>query len=229
MSDTKYFVITGITSGLGLALARKLLKDGHSVFGCGRREDPLSSEEKTAFADRYSFQSLDIMDFESVRAWAEKIMEKPVDYLIHNAAVIHSNSNLWEIDRYKLHNVIDINIKGTFNILQAFVPLMMKVNKGMVLTLSSGAGRMGIPTISGYCASKWAVEGLTKSLAKELPDTMAAIPLSPGIVDTDMLRTNFGDMAADYPKPDKWSEIAVPYILGLRVEQNGESLTVPTV
>jgi NAD(P)-dependent dehydrogenase (short-subunit alcohol dehydrogenase family) len=126
-----------------------------------------------------------------------------------------------ELDRGQLEAVIDINIKGTFHVLQAFLPGMLRQKQGIILTLSSGAGRMGIPTISGYCASKWAVEGLTKSLAEELPEPMSAIPLSPGIIDTDMLRTNFGDEAAQYPKPAQWAEVAAPFILGLGRSRTG--------
>ncbi|MGC9451048.1 MAG: SDR family oxidoreductase [Oceanipulchritudo sp.] len=230
MTETKTFVITGTTSGLGLALTRELLRKGHCVHGCGRREDPLGKETGQAGRNgSYTYRQLDIMDYDALCAWATEMEEtgRPVDVLIHNAAVIHENANLWEIDRGALKAVVDINIMGTFNVLQAFLPQMLQAGHGMIITLSSGAGRSGIGSISGYCASKWAVEGLTKSLANELPKGMAAIPLSPGIVDTPMLRTNFGDTAANYQKADAWAKVAAPFILSLKTSRNGESLTVP--
>jgi NAD(P)-dependent dehydrogenase (short-subunit alcohol dehydrogenase family) len=153
--------------------------------------------------------------------------ETPIEFLIHNAAVIHENARLWEIDPGQLDKVIDVNIKGTFNVLQAFLPCMLKRRRGIIITLSSGAGSMGLPEISGYCATKWAVEGLTKSLAKELPDGMTAIPMSPGIIDTDMLRSNFGDEAGNFKGPTEWAKVAVPFILGLDSSRSGESATVP--
>lgn len=230
MAKTKHLVITGITSGLGLALARLLLKNGHTVYGCGRRDDPLTPAEAEAFQGRYYFQQLDIMDFAACQSWAEKCQQSDaIDYLVHNAAAIHENANLWEMDREQMERVVDVNIKGSFNVLQAFLPGMLKQKQGVAITLSSGAGRMGIPKISGYCASKWAVEGMMKTLAEELPAPMAAIPMSPGIVDTDMLRTNFGEAAAQYQKPEDWATRAMPFILGLTREHNGESLTVPEV
>ena len=229
MGKTENIVITGITAGLGLGLAREFLQSGHRVWGCGRRADPL--EGAGPAPGRYAYRQLDILDRAALDSWVAEIEKEgaPIDFLIHNAAVIHPNANLWEIDREALEAVLDINIKGTFNVLQAFLPGMLKAQQGMLIALSSGAGRMGLPRISGYCASKWAVEGIMKSLAAELPEGMAAIPLSPGIVDTDMLRSSFGSSAAQHPKPDAWAKVAAPYILGLNASHNSQSLTVPTV
>lgn len=229
MESRKHFIITGISSGLGLALTRALLEAGHLVQGCGRRENPLPADESRQYGDRYTYRQLDIMDFKAVCEWASTIAREdpPINFLIHNAALIHGNAPLWEIDREQLEAVIQVNVMGTFNILQAFLPGMLEARQGMILTLSSGAGRFGIPQISGYCASKWAVEGLTKSLAEELPEGMAAFPMSPGMVDTDMLRTNFGEEAAEYQKADAWAQAAVPFILGLDPAASGESLTAP--
>lgn len=229
MSISKTFVITGITGGIGLALTRRLLRDGHRVHGCGRREDPLAETERDRSGNRYGYHQLDIMDFEALRHWANEMDSagQTPDYLIHNAALIHGNAHLWEIDRDRLKTVIDVNIMGTFNVLQAFLPSMLKQRRGIIITLSSGAGRMGIGHISGYCATKWAVEGLTKSLAEELPAGMAAIPMSPGMVNTDMLRTNFGEQAGNYQSPEDWADVAAPFILGLDASQTGQSLTVP--
>lgn len=182
-----------------------------------------------AWVDRYTYRQLDILDRAALSEWASAIQSagNPIDYLIHNAAVIHPNADLWEIDQASLETVLEINILGTFNVLRAFLPQMLDRAQGMVLVLSSGAGRAGLPEISGYCASKWAVEGLTKSLAAELPEGMAAIPLSPGIVDTDMLRSTFGESAAGHQKVEPWAKVAARYILEIRPSQSGESLTVP--
>ncbi|MEZ6113404.1 MAG: SDR family NAD(P)-dependent oxidoreductase [Pirellulaceae bacterium] len=78
-----------------------------------------------------------------------------------------------------------------------------------------------------YCASKYAIEGLTKTLAYELPRTMAAIPLTPGMVHTDMLDSCLGSSAVLHPDPKSWAARAVPFILSLTPKQSGESLQVP--
>jgi NAD(P)-dependent dehydrogenase (short-subunit alcohol dehydrogenase family) len=70
------------------------------------------------------------------------------------------------------------------------------------------------------------MEGLTQALAQELPRGMAAIPLNPGIIDTDMLRSCFGADAGSYPNAVEWAQTAVPWLLGLGQKDNGRSLTV---
>ena len=74
---------------------------------------------------------------------------------------------------------------------------------------------------------QWAIEGLTQALAQELPAGMAAVPLNPGVIDTDMLRSSFGESAGDYPSADAWAEVAAPFILRLGAKDNGRPLTVP--
>ncbi len=81
--------------------------------------------------------------------------------------------------------------------------------------------------MSVNCATKWAIEGLTRALAQELPRGMAAVALKPGIIDTGMLRVCFGAKAGQYTNPAAWAEQAVPFLLQLGAHHNGKSLTVP--
>ena len=104
---------------------------------------------------------------------------------------------------------------------------MVAAKKGVIVNLSSGWGRGVSPEVAPYCASKWAIEGLTKALAEELPDGMAAVPLNPGVIDTDMLRLCWAEGAGNYPKADAWAKAAAPFILRLTAKDNGRSLTVP--
>jgi NAD(P)-dependent dehydrogenase (short-subunit alcohol dehydrogenase family) len=76
------------------------------------------------------------------------------------------------------------------------------------------------------CARKWAIEGLTRALAQELPDGLAAIPLNPGVINTDMLQSCFGSAASSYPTPEQWAETAVPFLLVLGPRHNGQPLSV---
>lgn len=92
--------------------------------------------------------------------------------------------------------------------------------------MSSGWGRSGAALVAPYCASKWAVEGLTKSVAKELPDGMAIVALNPGVINTDMLASCFGGSASLYQAPDAWAVKAAAMILNLTGADNGASLTV---
>ena len=103
---------------------------------------------------------------------------------------------------------------------------MVKRGSGVVVNLSSGWGRSTAPEVAPYCATKYAVEGLTLALAQELPRGMAAVPLNPGVIDTDMLRQAWADGASAYPKADAWARRAAPFLLGLGAKDNGRSLTV---
>ena len=123
--------------------------------------------------------------------------------------------------------MVDVNLKGVANVIRHFVPAMVARRSGVIVNFSSGWGRSTSAEVAPYCATKWAIEGLTRSLAKDLPKGMAAIPLNPGIIDTDMLRSCFGNEAGNYPTAEEWAEIAVPFLLGIRASDNGKPLTVP--
>ena len=125
-------------------------------------------------------------------------------------------------------DVARINDKGVANVIRRFAPEMVKRKTGVIVNFSSGWGRSVDAEVAPYCATKWAIEGLTQSLAQELPSGMAAIPLNPGIIDTDMLHRSFGNSAKSYPSPTQWAKVAVPFLLALGPDDNGRPLTVPT-
>jgi NAD(P)-dependent dehydrogenase (short-subunit alcohol dehydrogenase family) len=112
-------------------------------------------------------------------------------------------------------------------VIRHFVPAMVEKKHGVIVNFSSGWGRSVSAEVAPYCATKWAIEGLTQALAEELPSGMCAVPLNPGIIDTEMLRSCFASGAGAYPKPEEWAKRAVPFILSLREEHNGQPLTVP--
>ncbi|KAL2939513.1 NADPH-dependent pterin aldehyde reductase [Bienertia sinuspersici] len=118
-------------------------------------------------------------------------------------APINKNNNLWEVPAEEFDNVIDTNVKGIANMLRHFIPLMIERKHGIIVNLSSGWGRSAAAQVAPYCASKWAVEGLTRAVAKELSSGVAIVALSPGVVHTEMLESCFGSTANVYPKPDQ--------------------------
>ncbi len=122
--------------------------------------------------------------------------------------------------------MIDVNVKGVTNLIRHFVPAMIKRRSGVIVNFSSGWGRATDAAVAPYCATKWAIEGLTQALAQELPPGMAAVPLNPGIIDTEMLRSCFGASASNYPAPQSWAKAAVPFLLKLGPADNGRPLTV---
>jgi len=95
------------------------------------------------------------------------------------------------------------------------------------VNLSSGWGRSTSAGVAPYCTSKWAIEGLTKALAEDLPAGMGTVALNPGIIATSMLYTCMGEAAADYPSAESWATTAAPYLTSLTPADNGASLTAP--
>jgi NAD(P)-dependent dehydrogenase (short-subunit alcohol dehydrogenase family) len=228
MADVKTVVITGATRGLGRALASKLAAMGHTVVGCGRSEADIASLRGQLGAP-HSFDVLDVTQDDAVKAWADSFLASTgaPDLLVNNAALINRNAPLWEVSAEEFGRVIDVNLKGLVNVIRHVVPAMIARRSGVVVNLSSGWGRSVAPQVAPYCATKWGVEGLTRSLAQELPPGLAAVPVNPGIVDTAMLRSCFGGKAAKFLGPAEWADAAAPFLLGLGPRDNGKPLTVP--
>jgi NAD(P)-dependent dehydrogenase (short-subunit alcohol dehydrogenase family) len=224
----KVIVLTGATKGLGLALCDKFIQLGHIVYGCGRSRDAIE-RLRSQHRPPHDFAAVDVSREQEVERWAARLLSSnhPPDLLINNAGVINQNAPLWQVPGEEFDRLVDINIKGVANVIRHFVPAMTARRMGIIINLSSYWGRTTEKEVAPYCASKWAIEGLTQAMARELPKGMAAIPLNPGIIDTDMLRSCFGESANRYPPPKQWAEVAAPFILQLNSRDNGKPATVP--
>jgi len=225
---TKTIVITGVTRGIGRGLASEFDRIGHKVIGCGRSADQIA-QLQTELTQSHDFTKVDVTDDRAVADWAKHTLAEhgAPDLLINNAAIINANANLVDVPMEEFNAVIDINIKGVANVTRHFAPVMIKRNHGVIVNLSSGWGRSSSPEVAPYCATKWAMEGLSKAMAEELPSGMACVPLSPGVVNTEMLQSCFGAGAASARKPDTFAKAAAPFLLALGPKDNGQSLTVP--
>jgi NAD(P)-dependent dehydrogenase (short-subunit alcohol dehydrogenase family) len=147
--------------------------------------------------------------------------------VLNNAGIINKHAPLWEITAREFSEVLDVNVKGFANIIRHFVPAMVRRKRGVIVNFSSGWGRSTDPEVAPYCASKWAIEGLTLALAQELPSGMAAVSLNPGIINTDMLALALGRSAQSYISPEDWARTAVPFLLRLGPAENGKQLEIP--
>ena len=225
----KKVLITGCSRGLGLAMAKRFSLESWQVAGCSRRNDDLDPLRKE-MGSPHIFIPADVADEDSVHGFCQAILEEmgPPDLLLNNAAIINQNAPLWEVPSDEFSELIDINIKGVANIVRHIVPSMIEAGSGVVVNFSSYWGRSTSSEVAPYCASKWAIEGLSQALAQELPHGMAALALNPGIINTSMLQACFGSSAASYPKAEEWADLAVPFLSELGPKNNGESLTVPS-
>jgi len=240
-TESRLVLITGASRGLGRAMALGFAARGHRIVGCARDAVALAalSSELKALPSAESgghdpgpghwFAALDVSDDVAVEGFAGEVLSRfgPPDLLLNSAALVNANAPLWKVPPEEFSQVIDVNVKGCYHLIRHFLPPMIARGRGVVVNFSSGWGRSTSPEVAPYCATKWAVEGLTRALASELPPGLAAVAFNPGIIDTEMLRSSFGEGASHYPSPEKWAESAIPYLEALGPADNGKALTCP--
>ena len=224
----RHVLITGVSRGLGRALAIYFASAGWRVSGCATCKEALSGLNEELGGEAV-LEPCDVSRPEQVAAFARLVLEQVgvPDLLLNNAAVINRSAPLIDVDEEEFSRLIDVNVKGVHHVLRAFLPSMVERGSGVVVNFSSGWGRSTSPEVAPYCASKWAIEGLTAALASELPDGLAAVALNPGIIDTEMLRSCFGGAASAYPDAEAWAKTAGPFLAGLSARDNGRALTAP--
>jgi NAD(P)-dependent dehydrogenase (short-subunit alcohol dehydrogenase family) len=228
LSAARTIVLTGVSRGLGLAMAEGFISAGHTVVGCARSVHAIEGLRQR-WPEPHRFDVVNVGSDEAVASWAASVLAVfgPPELLVNNAAVINRNAKLWEVPAGEFSEVIDVNVKGVVNVIRHFVPAMASRHRGVVVNFSSTWGRVTSPEVAPYCATKFAIEGLTQALAQELPEGMAAVAFNPGVINTDMLRSCFGTAARSYPTPEQWATSAVPYLLQLSAKDNGRSVTAP--
>jgi NAD(P)-dependent dehydrogenase (short-subunit alcohol dehydrogenase family) len=225
----KIVLITGVTRGLGRAMVEEFARLGHTVLGCGRSKDGVE-QLRRQFGPPHDLSVVDIASDEGVKVWANRLLGShgPPDLVLNNAGVINRNARLWGVGAREFSQVMDVNVNGIANVIRHFVPGMIERKCGVIVNFSSGWGRSADAEVAPYCASKWAIEGLTQAFAQELPSGLAAVALNPGIINTEMLQSCFGGSASDYPSPAEWARSAAPFLLGLGPSDNGKQLTAPS-
>ena len=198
---------------------------GWNVTGCARSTDPLI-ELSTRLVNSCFFQSVDITKPTEVENFAQSVIQNVgvPDLLVNNAGVINQNARLTEISPEEFASVLSVNLGGIHNMIRTFVPIMEEQGHGVIANFSSYWGQSTAPEVGPYCASKWGVEGLTRSLAQELQDSLTAVAFNPGIIDTDMLRSCFGEGAASHEKPAEWAKHAVDRLEQISQSDNGKTI-----
>ncbi len=197
------------------------------IAGCARSADGIASVQGELPAPHF-FAEVDVVDDARVASFCREAFERTgaPDLLLNNAGLINTPASLWEVSEEEFSRVVDVNIKGVANVLRHALPPMIENRSGVVVNFSSGWGRSTSPEVAPYCATKWAIEGLTQALSSELPRGMAAVALNPGVIDTEMLRAAWGEGASAYPNPVEWAKRAVPFLEKLGAKDNGGSVSV---
>ncbi|MCQ8241803.1 oxidoreductase [Rhizosaccharibacter radicis] len=188
MSDHKHqtFLITGISSGLGRAFAAGALAAGHRVIGTVRRADDASAFEATE-PGRAHAVVLDITDFDAIPAAVAEQEKRhgPIDVLVNNAGYGHEGV-LEESSIDDLRRQFDTNVFGAVATIKAVLPGMRERRRGHIVNVTSMGGFITMPGISFYCGSKFALEGISEALGKEVaPFGIRVTALAPGQFRTD--------------------------------------------
>ena len=178
MEKKKVVIVTGSSSGIGLSIAKLLLKNGYIVYGLDRNEN---------FGD---FETLkcDITNLDRVRECFDYINGKEghIDVLVNNAGIT-KDMLLMRMTEDQFDDVINTNLKGTFNMIRHVSNVMLKQRSGAIINMASVVGINGNIGQANYAASKAGIIGLTKSTAKELASRgITCNAIAPGFVETDM-------------------------------------------
>ncbi|MDE5538948.1 MAG: 3-oxoacyl-ACP reductase FabG [Bacilli bacterium] len=193
MLEDKVAVVTGSTRGIGFAIAKKLLENKAKVVICGRCEDGIVKAIKQL---KEGHEEYEVIGFwptlhkpEEVKDMLTQVKKKfgKIDILVNNAG-ISSSTKLEDFTEEEYDNITNLNIKGVFVCSKEALPYL-KETKGVIVNTSSMVSIYGQPAGVMYPASKFAVNGMTKSLARELaPMGIRVNAVAPGITETDMVK-----------------------------------------
>ena len=193
MLNGKVAVVTGGTRGIGYATVKKFLDEGAKVVLFGSKESSVAKALESLKNENndYEVSGLypDLSDIKSVEEAFDSIIKEygKIDILVNNAG-ISARESLYDYTSEAFDNIIDLNIKAVFNCSKVVAPYMKENGGGVILNTSSMVSIYGQPSGVGYPTSKFAVNGMTKSLARELgKDNIRVNAVAPGVIRTDMV------------------------------------------
>jgi serine 3-dehydrogenase len=201
----KIVFVTGASSGIGESCARIFARNGAKLLLCARRMDRLKKialQLKTEYGTETHIFQLDVRDREQVDKELDKIPAewKKIDVLINNAGLARGLSKLHEGSIKDWEEMIDTNIKGLLYISRKIIPGMVDRERGDIINIGSLAGHEVYPGGAVYCATKYAVDALTRGLRMDLVGTpLRVCTVDPGLVETEfsMVRFHGDDERAD--------------------------------
>ena len=203
MTSAKTILITGVSSGFGLALAKEALLAGHRVIGTLRNCESLQAFEALD-AQRAFGRLLDVTDTERVDEVVREILATvgPVDVLVNNAGYGHEGI-LEESSLEDMRRQFDVNVFGAVAMTKAVLPVMRERRSGHIINITSMGGFITMPGISYYCGSKFALEGISETLSKELASfNVKVTAVAPGSFRTDWAGRSMSRSARTIPDYD---------------------------
>ncbi|MET9961752.1 SDR family oxidoreductase [Streptomyces sp. NPDC006326] len=190
MKDTpKVVAVTGASSGIGEATARRLAAEGHRVFLGARRTDRLAAltREITAAGGAAAYRRLDVTDAADVRDFVSAARDRygRVDAVVNNAGVMPL-SPLDALKTAEWDRMIDVNVRGVLHGIAAALPLMRAQGGGHFVNIASVGAYEVSPTAAVYCATKYAVRALSEGLRQESAGDIRVTVVSPGVTESEL-------------------------------------------
>lgn len=186
MKTAKTLFVTGVSSGFGQALAKEALAEGYRVIGTVRSESAVATFEALA-PERAHGVLLDVTDFDAIDAVVAAVENQygPVDVLVNNAG--YGQEGVFEESSLaQMRHQFDVNVFGAVAVTKAFVPYFRQRRAGHIVNITSMGGYITMPGIAYYCGSKFALEGISDTLSKELaPFNIFVTAVAPGSFRTD--------------------------------------------
>lgn len=186
MSSTRTMLITGVSSGFGRALAEEALAAGYRVVGTVRSEQAKQSFESLNSARAFG-RILDVTDVDSIDDVVNEIEANvgPLDVLVNNAGYGHEGV-MEESSLAEMRRQFDVNVFGAVAVMKSVLPYMRERRRGHILNITSMGGFITMPGIAYYCGSKFALEGISEVLSKEIkPLGVHVTAVAPGSFRTD--------------------------------------------
>ncbi|MGF6447959.1 oxidoreductase [Paraburkholderia youngii] len=224
MASSKTLLITGVSSGFGRALAQEALATGHKVVGTVRTAQA-KREFESLSANAAWGRVLDVTDFDAIDGVVAEIEASvgPIDVLVNNAGYGHEGI-MEESPLPEMRRQFDVNVFGAVAMMKAVLPFMRERRRGHIVNITSMGGYITMPGITYYCGSKFALEGISEALGKEVkPFGIAVTAVAPGSFRTDWAGRSMTRTPRSIPDYD---DIFDP-IRHAREEKSGKQLGDP--
>ncbi|MFI7664742.1 SDR family oxidoreductase [Nocardia sp. NPDC049526] len=211
MTQSKTVLITGASSGIGEATARKLAADGHQVFLGARRVDRLEHlvGEITDAGGRAACRSVDVTDLSDVRSFVSTAHERfgRIDVMVNNAGVMPlSPLNALKVDEW--NRMLDVNVRGVLHGIAAALPIMQAQGSGHFVNLASVGAYEVVPTAAVYCATKFAVRAISEGLRQESSGDVRVTTIAPGVTESELADSISDDKARE--EMQTYRSVAIP-------------------
>ena len=222
---SKVVLVTGTSTGLGIAIAVQAAQAGHTVYATMRNTQKRDALDRAAEAAGVSLSvlQLDVQDTESVTNAVETVIAEQgrIDVLVNNAGMGYARS-LEQADEADIEKILDINYMGVARCTKAVMPHMRKARAGHIINISSVGGLVGQPFNEVYCGAKFAVEGLTESMASYITPSFGIhfTAVEPGGISSEFANTVMEQMAQTGGMlEDEYLPILQKYVAGSQNRQ----------